>query len=217
MKKNETQLPLQMEAIESDLHTIVNWFHLGIVLPLEAMDEWIKKEDYEKVKELLPRLVIQSRSILRKTRKIQSNIFKARNSKTGTFQDSLKRLSRLWENRSGLKKHIKIECPEKFVTSELVKQSLLSITDECFSNAIKHSGIMNDSKIGINVIVKNKKGFITLEIVDSGQGTDKIVQGYGFNKIKRAISQLNRAGIASSIEIVTSVTKGFKVKISVTA
>lgn len=217
MKKHEVQPSSQMEAIKNDLHSIANWFHLGVVLPLETMEEWLKKGNYKKIKEMLPGLVIQSRSILNRTRKIQSGILRVSPSKNENFHISLKRLTRLWESRSGIKKHIKIDCPKRLATSDRVKQSLLTITDECFSNAIKHSGIITNPNIDVAVIVKNGKDFTTLEIIDSGRGAEKIIQGYGLKKIKRVISQLNRAGIASSIEIGSSINKGFKVKVSIRA
>jgi signal transduction histidine kinase len=217
MKRHIPQEINKMEAIESDLHTIVNWLHLGIVLPLESMEEWLKKENYGKIKEILPGLILQSRNILRKTKKIQSNILKDQNRKIGNFPTALKQLINLWKERTGLQGNITINCPKEFEASEMIKQSLLIMVDEGISNAIKHSGVRDNPNVKIDVIIKNIKNCMVLEIRDNGLGADKIVAGYGVKKIKRSISRLNKAGIVSNLEIITSPDKGFKLKAVVKA
>lgn len=218
MKKKDVILQnINIETIEDNLHDIVNWLHSGIVLPLEAMNEWLKQGDYEKISEAFPSLILQSHSILNEIKDIQANILEDRKYKADNFPIALKQLTKIWCKRAGLQndRTIKVYCPKKFQSPKLIKESLLAIADETISNAIKYSGIINhpETKISVNVTTKNK--YLTLEVRDNGQGADKIVEGYGIKKIKRIISELNLSGIISTLEITTSTCNGFALKVNV--
>jgi two-component sensor histidine kinase len=212
MKKREVvQQSVNIEIIEDNLHDVVNWLHSGIVLPLEAMNEWVKQGNYEKISKAFPTLIIQSHSILNEIKGIQANIIEDRKYKADNFPIALKQLTKIWLKRSGLQNDriIKVYCPKKLQLPKLIKESLLAIANEAISNAIKYSGIINhlETKISANVTTKNK--YLTLAVQDNGQGADKIVEGYGIKKIKRIISELNLSGVISTLEITTSIGNGF--------
>lgn len=216
MKKIAQFSPIKKtETIEGDLHDIVNWLHLGIVLPLESMGEWLKQDNYEKIKEILPGLIFQSQGILHEIKNIQSNIPKSRKHKVGNFSMILENLANLWKKRTGLQDNIKINYPKEFESSELIKESLIAMANEGISNAIKHSGVTTRPETKIDVTIKTKQNRVTLEIRDDGRGVDKVVDGYGIKKIKRIISELNFTGVISTLETITSPGEGFTLKVVV--
>lgn len=218
MKKREVvQQSVSIETIEDNLHDVVNWLHSGIVLPLEAMNEWVKQGNYGKISESFPSLILQSHSILNEVKGIQANLLEDRKYKADNFPIALKQLTKIWLKRSGLQNDriIKVYCPKKLQPPKLITESLLAIANETISNAIKYSGIINhpETKISVNVTTKNK--YLTLEVRDNGQGVDKIVEGYGIKKIKRIISELNISGIISTLEIITSTENGFRLIVKI--
>jgi len=217
MRKHVAQQNVNTDAIQDNLHDVANWLHSGIVLPLEAMNQWLEQGDYEKLSEAFPDLIFQSHNILNKIRDIQANLPKDRKYGTDNFPIALKQLTNTWLKRAGLqnKRKIKVQCPRDFQVSEHIKESLLAIADEAISNAIKYSGIINhpETKISIDVTTKNKHAI--LEVRDSGQGVKKIEEGYGIKKIKRIISDLNRSGTISTLEITTSIGNGLALKVNV--
>jgi signal transduction histidine kinase len=216
-KKDVIQKKVNIEAIEDNLHDVVNWLHSGIVLPLEAMNEWLKQGDFEKLSEAFPSLILQSHSILNDIKDIQANILVDRKYKADNFPIALTQLTKTWLKRAGLQndRTIKVYCPKKFQSSKLIKESLLAIADETISNAIKYSGITNHPETIISVHVTTKSKYLTLEVRDNGQGADKIVEGYGIKKIKRIISELNLSGIISILEITTSIGNGFALEVKI--
>lgn len=216
-KKDVIQQNVNVEKIEDNLHDAVNWLHSGVVLPLEAMNEWFKQGDYKKISEALPNLILQSHSILNEIKDIQANILDNKKYKTDNFPIALKQLIKVWAKRAGLQNSgtIKVYCPKEFQSHKLIKESLLAIADETVSNAIKYSGIINRPETKLSVRVTKKNNYLTLEVRDNGQGVDKIVEGYGIKKIKRIISELNISGIISTLEIITSTENGFRLIVKI--
>ncbi len=218
MKKNNfAQQNKEIWAIEDNLHDLVNWLHSGVVLPLEAVDSWLKQCNYEKISELLPNVILQSHDILAELRNIQTNILQERRNEVENFSIAINELVNIWLIRAGLQnsRNVRVNCPNILDSSELIKNALISMADEAISNAIKHSGIITNPETSISVSLRVTEKHIVLAIKDNGKGSDKVVDGYGVKKIKRIISTLKLAKIDTKLKIITSPDNGFTTRIEI--
>lgn len=217
-KRYEVIHKLQTKGLEDDLHELINWYYSGVVLYLEVLAERLAHEQYEDAKELMPEILNRARATVNELRILHTSIY-SRILEEDQLSGALNSLASVWATRSNLldrgSSSIIVECPNEINLPMTISEPMLRITTGALTNAIFHSGILEDPNISIRIIVQKSNNQVILRIIDDGIGTDEIIDGYGITRMKSLVSQLNYAGIVSHLEIDTKKGKGTTVTLRI--
>lgn len=206
-------------GVTDDLHDLINWYHSGVVMWIEAVEEWLKLNEIEKVHKLMPELRQHALTTVFELKALHTNMLTKsleEDSLKGALQESMD----MWTQRSPAKHkenmQITLECPENLAIPISVRNTLVRIASLAFSNSIMHSGIIEDSSISVSVKVEQMDDEITLTVIDDGRGIDwkKTPPGYGLDRINQLAQKINNwENVESELRIETEINQGTKVSL----
>lgn len=193
MEKYELIQKWERKGIEDELHDIINWYHSGVVLGLDALSEWFRRKKYSKVKKELPLILKRAYTSVNELKTVHTNLSKSVISDL-SFRDELNSMVLDWINRATPRYDgpikIQIECDELLKIPELLQTSLVKIASGAVANSILHSKITLNPNISINIKVEKIENYIKLKISDNGIGKTNIKEGYGITRMKHLTNLL---------------------------
>lgn len=205
---------LQTKGLEDDLHELINWYHSGVVLYLEILDNTLSKGHYQKAKDLMPEILKRAHTTVNELRIIHTSIY-SKILEEVNLSEALRTLASVWARRaSPLDKNeisIVVECPKNIHLPILISEPLLRIATSALTNAIFHSGILEDQNISIKITIEKADDQITLRVIDNGIGASELIEGYGISRMKSIVRQMNNTGIVSFLDLETRKGKGTSV------
>jgi nitrate/nitrite-specific signal transduction histidine kinase len=124
----------------------------------------------------------------------------------------------VWSNRAKPKykenMQICLDCPDAIQIPVKLRNTVVRIALLAFSNAIMHSGIIEDHNIKIHVSVEQKEKETILSVTDNGGGVDfeKTPPGFGFDRMRQLTEKINTWGdVKAELQVETGVNQGTKV------
>jgi two-component sensor histidine kinase len=206
-------------GLEDDLHDLVNWYHSGVVLWIDAIDEWLKRGEIDKVKELMPQLRSHAYSTVNELKTIHTNLMSAA-LEAYSLSESLSRMVSAWMRRITPKYNeemkIKLSCPENLDIPVPIRNTLVRIASLAISNALQHSGIIENPKVIVEIQVETKKNKLVLTVSDNGQGAEKLTEGYGIARMNQLTKRFSLSwGNKAELSIRTGTNKGTRVNLTV--
>ncbi len=203
-------------GLAEDLHDLINWHHSGVILWIEAIEKWLKKDDYSRVRELMPQLRRHAYTSINELKTLHTNV-RSKSFEAGTFQDALTETLSAWSNRA-LPKYkspmdIIIECPRDLEVPAKLRNTIIRIALLAFSNAVQHSGIIEDPQLRVRVKVEENKHGITLAVIDNGKGiAPEIGPGYGMERMQQLSQKINTWGdMSADLMINTGINQGTEI------
>jgi|GEM_PF-3442004 len=209
----------EWERIElaDDLHDLINWYHSGVVLWIEALEEWLKRGEEEKIKELMPQLHAHAYTTVFELKALHTNMLN-KSLEAESLKQALDGTMSAWRKRITPKykeqMRVNLDCPERIEIPVGVRNTLVRIASLAFSNALLHSGIIEDPDVEVQVCVEQESGSITLAVVDNGRGIDfnETPEGYGFDRMRQLSKKINTwDGVESDLEIDTAMNMGTRI------
>ncbi len=204
-------------GLADDLHDLINWYHSGVVMWIEALAEWLKRGNIEKVNELMPELLRHSHSTVLELKTLHTNVL-TKSLEAGNLQLALQETVSAWVKRTVPKykeeMKIRLECPKNLDMPVGLRNTMIRIAALAFSNAIQHSGIMENSNVEISIIVEQEENIVKLSVIDTGRGMrlGYVPEGYGLPRMRQLAEKLNSwDGVRSNFKIESEVNKGTKV------
>ncbi len=205
-------------GLADDIHDLVNWHHSGIVMWIEALEEWFNREDYKKSKKLITQLRQHAFSFVQELKIMHTN-FLEKSFEAPTFKESLQTTLSAWINRMTPKyekerMRIHFSCPENLEVPVRIRNTIIRFASLAFSNAVQHSGIAEDPEIEIRVVIEQKENIISIAVMDNGCGIDqgKTPPGFGMDRMKQLVEKINNWGeLNADFQIETNINKGTKV------
>ncbi|MBE7432384.1 MAG: GAF domain-containing protein [Anaerolineales bacterium] len=207
----------ERSGLADDIHDLINWYHSGVVLWIEALGDWFNKGDYEKTRELLPDLLQHSHTTVNELKTLHT-IFLNKSFEASTLKQALEEVMTVWKTRA-MPKHkgrmnIDLNCPLDLDIPVKLRNTLIRIASLAFSNAIQHSGILDDPAVLIRVQVKKSGRRIILSVMDNGRGMDleNLRPGFGLERMKQLNEKINNWGVAKSdLKIDSRVGRGTQI------
>lgn len=204
----------EAKGIEDDLHELKNLYRWGVVANIESIKYYLEKRNFAKVDELMNTLGHHSQTTLNEIFTIHAGI----TSKYLEFDNVKDSLCAITDNLI-IRLHrdydeslpIFINCPDDLILPAKIRYVLLRVAAGAIINAISHSGILSNPRVRIDIGVwlLNKK--LTFSISDNGIGSTRLVPGYGINRMKSLIKQLQDESIESNFSIISEEDKGTSV------
>jgi signal transduction histidine kinase/GAF domain-containing protein len=201
MERHKLVQKWERKGIEDDLHDLINWYHSGVVLRLDALSEWFRRKEFSKVASELPGILSRAYTSVQELKTIHTDL---RNTplEDASLKLELERMILAWSNRATLKYkgqiNVILDCPDNIKLPEIIQNALLRIASGAVANSILHSGIATDPKISIRVEVNNEKDNIELKVSDNGNGKKEINEGYGITRMRQLTAQLYKYGVTES-------------------
>lgn len=207
----------ERSGLADDLHDLVNWYHSGVVMWIEALEEWYRQGEYQKVEELIPDLRRHALTTVIELKELHTNLLK-NSLETENIKEALRETIIAWTNRFPPKyiknMQIKLECQDNLEVPARLNSTIVRITSLAVSNAIQHSGIIDNPDIKVLVSLEQKGKVITLGVIDDGRGIDfeKTPEGFGLGRVRQLAGKINSLGnVKSSLEVETEPNKGTKI------
>ncbi len=112
---------------------------------------------------------------------------------------------------------IMLDCEANLPIETALRNTVLRIASEALSNSIFHSGVLENPKVKIKVIVIATEKNLTLKVMDNGMGVKVIHQGFGIDRMNQLTKQVNSwGGIVARLRINSKFQKGTSVTFSAT-
>ena len=205
-------------GLAEDIHDLINWHHSGIVSWVEALEEWLRRSDYQKVRELSTQLRQHALTFVQELKMVHTN-FLAKSLEAPTFKQALEETLLAWTKHVAPKydkekMRISFNCPENLEIPIKIRNTIIRFASLAFSNAIQHSGIFENPDIEVWVNVEQKDRMITLIVADTGCGIDdkKNPPGFGLDRMRQLAEKINHWGdLQTKFQIQTEVNKGTQV------
>lgn len=207
-------------TLEDDLHELINWYHSGVVLLLDALATRFNRGELEHVKALLPQIVRHARTTVAELKTIHTIVISHRHP-AAEFCSALNATISAWRRRVALLTEappITVDCPSDLRLAGPLQSVLLRIASSALSNALLHSGaLLADSAVQITVRVARIESSVRLTISDTGKGNSSIEPGYGIRRMHQLVEQLNhRLPGSAALEIKSARNEGTTVVVAVT-
>lgn len=185
----------ERKGLQDDLHDLIGLYHSSVVIQLENLIDLIKAGNYTTVEELLPRIYSRSRTTLFELKNIHTSIYR-QYTKMEFLYDSLNviinDLSIRHIRSYGRDIQIFLNCPKEIRLPADIRAILLRITSNIISNAIIHSGILDDPNTTISINVEQKNNEVILKVIDNGIGELPFKEGYGIKRIRDLLFVINQ-------------------------
>jgi signal transduction histidine kinase len=206
-------------GFEDDIHDLINWYHSGVVLWIDAINEWLKRDDIAKAKELMPGLMYHAHTTVEELKSVHANIL-SQALEADSLSQAFNRMIKTWKTRFKTKydapMKIKLNCPKDIDIPIRLRNTLIRIASLAFSNAIKHSGIIEDPNVYIQIDIARIGDLITLTVSDNGKGMENIIEGYGITRMKQLRERIKSwDGIEADIQFDAALGRGTKVILSI--
>jgi signal transduction histidine kinase len=178
----------------------------------------LARGQYAKAKDLMPGILSRARTTVNELRTIHISIY-SRILEENQIAEALHSLASVWARRVSPLNHgelsIIVECPKDISLPVSITEPLMRIATGALTNAIFHSGILQDPSITIHIVVEKTDKQLTLRVIDDGIGADQIIDGFGISRMKNLVRQLNNSGIVSYLDIFSKKGKGTTVTLRV--
>ena len=207
----------ERSGLADDLHDLINWYHSGVMMWIDVLEVWLAREDFEKVKELVPQLQRNANTTILELKELHNNL-KINISDAQNFKQVLQQLvsesgKRI---RSKDKSNLQVDlmCPDNLIIPVRIRSTMIGFLSLALSNSLMHSGIIDDANIKILLKVERKENEILFAVIDNGRGFNpkKVSAGFGFDKMRLTVSKLNSlGGIQSDLKIEAGINEGTKV------
>jgi len=208
-------------GLDDDLHFLINWYRFGVVANIEQLQDVINADDFNKAKLLLPELLQNARISVNELMELHTIIINDC-LEAKSLKEGLLRLINAWSKRvsptynEDVPMQIVLNCPERLDLDIGLQNTMIRVASEALSNAISHSGIINNPDIQIIVEVKFRKGATTLNVIDNGVGMKIVREGLGIGKMKELAQKVNTlGGVESDWKIISRLNKGTRVSFSI--
>ncbi len=179
----------EREGLEDDLHELINWYHSGVVLPLEAMEAWVLRQDHARALSMLQDVVHRAHTALTELKAIHTAVY-SRYLEEEDLEKALRRMAGAWQDRGRHALVIEVEVDPTVALTTPVKNGFLRIASGALSNAVLHSGVDErpDGRIWVRLVRDGEQA--VLEVGDNGQGIERPIRtGYGLNRITQIAEQ----------------------------
>jgi len=207
----------ERKGLEDDLHFLINWYRFGVLAPIEQLKDAVDRNAFDHAKQILPELLLNARNSVNELKALHTMIIndclEAKN-----LQEGLLRLIDAWRKRvipkydKDIPMKIILDCPENIDLETPLRNTIIRIASEALSNAIFHSGIIDNPKIRIKIESKYQNKKYVLKITDNGVGKGTFQEGVGIDRMKQLKKQVNSwGGIRANLNIKSKPGKGTQV------
>lgn len=184
---------------------------------IEALQGWFERGDTERTRQLLPELRQHAYTTVVELKTLHTNMLN-KSLESSSLSQALYETMQAWKQRVTPKykedMRINFECPERLSIPIGLRNTLVRIASLAFSNALQHSGIIENPAVQVTVRVQQEDNDILLEVVDTGIGIDLAANkgGYGFDRMRQLAEKINNwGGVKSDLEILSEIDRGTKV------
>lgn len=220
--KFEAMKKWESKGLEDDLHFLINWYRFGVLARIEQLEDTIYQDNLPKARQLLPDLMYNARQSVYELKALHTLIInqclEARD-----LREGLERLIDAWQKRvvpvhkENVPMQIMLDCEANLPIETALRNTVLRIASEALSNSIFHSGVLENPKVKIKVIVIATEKNLTLKVMDNGMGVKVIHQGFGIDRMNQLTKQVNSwGGIVARLRINSKFQKGTSVTFSAT-
>ena len=188
---------LERSGLAEDIHDLINWYHSGVVLSIEALEYWYKNNDRTKIDEIIPNLSKNALSIVNELKTIHTFVMK-NSFEESSFEEALESIITNWKTRVTAKYkndiQIKLTCPKNIDIPVNLRSPIIRIASLALSNAMLHSGIIEDPTVNIYINVRSTTEDIVLSVEDTGIGMDleNNKKGFGLVRIEQLIEKIRK-------------------------
>jgi GAF domain-containing protein len=175
----------EREGLEDDLHELINLYHSGVVLPLEVVQEWLRRGATDRAASMLPELVHRARTGLTELKSIHTAVH-SRYLEEEDLEKALRRIVDTWKYMTGYSSAIRLEVDQVIRLLPRVKNAFLKIASAAIGNAILHSGVREHACGQIWVCLTRHQAGVLLEVGDNGSGiAPTIPDGFGIGRMRQ--------------------------------
>ena len=172
---------------------------------------------HQKTNELIVQLRQHAYTTAEELKTLHTNVL-TKSFEATTFRQALEETILVWAKRATPKykekMQIHFDCPQNLEIPIRLRNTIIRIASLAFSNALRHSGIIENPEIHVVVKVEQKDDMITLAVIDNGRGIDyeKTPPGFGLDRMRQLAQKINTWGeILSDLQIKTGINQGTKV------
>lgn len=202
------------QIFEDDLHELLNIHYFGVVSYIDMLNEWTRRKNYQKVEELLPNVLANSRTVLSELQTMRNTSSK-RVFEADSMLSALQKMTMNYGFSLGLKENpISIDCPTEINLPIALKNSLLRIASSAIMKAIESSKTRDYSNANINIAVNRIDNIVNLIVTDNVNLYDEKEHEHFSDRMKRIIFQLTEQKMESHITFISS-EKGMTVSVKV--
>lgn len=184
----------ERKSLEDDLHELINWYHSGVVLWVDALGKWLENNEIDKIKKHMPELLRHAYTTVDELKTIHTAVT-SQYLETVNLRQALLRMTAAWSKRVSHMKPdlpLEVDCPEDIELPAPLRGTFLRIASGAVANAIMHSGAIQDSNVHIRVKVERASNQVILQIYDDGKGRTPLIEGYGIGRMKQLVRQLEK-------------------------
>ena len=209
----------ERRGLEDDLHELINWYHSGVVLWIDSLNQWLDRNKYDRAKALMPSLMRHAHTAINELKTIHTAVI-SEDRELEDVAHALRNMADAWSKRAtwlddGRSLLIDVNCPEGIELPAPLRGTFLRVASGAVANAIMHSGALRDPNIHIRVSVELSDDLAVLRVTDNGRGQEYLNEGYGITRMRQLVRQLNdEAKIQSEFNIDSVLNTGTTVTIS---
>ncbi|MBN2285188.1 MAG: TIR domain-containing protein [Tissierellales bacterium] len=181
-----------MQGLEDDFHELINYYHSGVVLFLESLAEYLKRDEVDKVRELVPLIQENARRTVEELKLIHTSLA-TKYLNEPNIDIALKNIVDSWKYR--IVNHdlpIEVSCMIDGIVPSSIRYVFLRIASSAISNSILHSGILDSPNCEIKISFFHNSNQTKMTIRDNGVGSKDIIPGYGITRMRQIASQLSK-------------------------
>lgn len=208
----------ESKGLEDDLHFLINWYRFGVVANIEKLENVLYNDDLLGAKKILPGLIRNARNSVNELKALHTLIINEC-LEADNLKDGLIRLIDAWKKRAipyyseDVPMKINLIGADNLEIEPALRNTIIRISSEALSNAIFHSGIIENPKYKIDIILIPKPNEIELKVIDDGLGTETLRDGVGIDRMKQLVGQVNSwGGIKSKLILKSRLGKGTSVR-----
>lgn len=206
-------------GLEDDLHDLINWYHSGVCLFIDAAKDRLDKGETAKGIEVLSEVQKRAYTTVSEMKTLHSAL--TRNYLAiEDFEQSLELMVQSWSDRIGIPLSefpVFINCQPDIQIPPQIKNIMLRIASNAFTNCIKYSGVVEDGSVEININANRISNRIVMAVIDNGFGKSVIRSGFGVQRMEQLTDLLKKNELVDSarLEIESKEQIGTKVILTI--
>lgn len=189
----------ERNRITAQIHDMVGHRLTGAVVAIQAAQKLLPSE----AEEALRPLTLAKEQVRQGLEDIRHSVRAIRAGDEMKFAPSLERLIGEIRQTTGLGINPVVELHSELLSIQ--RHILLQAVKECATNCVKHGGCAE-----ADVLVQEYQGSLRLTFSDDGQGTERIIPGFGLASMKERVES-----IGGALAVDSAKGEGFTVNISI--
>ena len=191
----ETIRQLERDGLRDDLHDLVGLYQSSVVLQLQNIRDWLAKNEIKEIESNLPQIIKRAETTLYELKTIHTGVY-SQYLEMEYIKDSIDFIVKTWSKRCEKKYQeqlpISINCQPDLSYPIEIRGACIRIATSAISNAIMHSGILEDKNITIRIIITKQDNKTILQVIDTGYGIIPLQTGYGIQRMRISSAKINQ-------------------------